>query len=199
MSYLVVIEQTGNTAGAAVFHDEAAALSRAADLAIANTSHKDRDTVMEQLVKEGGVTEGDYDVLVLPASAGDPENDPGQLLFAQAWELVQVIVEVFDPEQTPRSMKDVRALLERHAANGIHSCHPECQRVACVARRERNAMRDRLRNLEVYAQSLCDSAQVALNDWRNGYNTNESAAEYHNTKEAIEELRNAIKANQTLT
>ena len=35
--------------------------------------------------------------------------------------------------------------VERLQANGVHTCGPHCQRIACVLRRERDALREALR------------------------------------------------------
>lgn len=47
----------------------------------------------------------------------------------------------------------MQAEIDRLTANGIHTCHDQCQRVACVLRRKNGILRETLNEIE-HAESV---------------------------------------------
>jgi len=58
----------------------------------------------------------------------------------QLGSIQSLVAEVFDLDRTPTTTEEIRAVLERNAGSGIHTCHKHCNRPACVLRRERDQL-----------------------------------------------------------
>ena len=69
-------------------------------------------------------------------------------LLSKLTAIQSAIRESFDLDVTPVTEEEIRAVCERHAGNGIHSCHQNCQRIACVQRRKLKQWEDAVLNLK---------------------------------------------------
>jgi len=54
---------------------------------------------------------------------------------ADAWPIMR---------QAAAEIRSLRAEIERRKYDGVHTCHDQCQRAACVLRRENEALREKL-------------------------------------------------------
>ena len=64
-----------------------------------------------------------------------------------------------DLEEYRRDVERLRAENERLTADGIHTCHEQCQRYACVLRRERDAALSDVERLKHERQAFKDGSK----------------------------------------
>lgn len=58
------------------------------------------------------------------------------------------------------TQSSMQAEIDRLTANGIHTCHDQCERPLCVLRRERNAAQARIEELEAALRPIARLAET---------------------------------------